>query len=139
MTELPIKTIKRLVNEDKDLNKNRMDFIQIIQADDNPLMRYFMLRPKDKPYVGGHYIGKIMLAKDYPVSPPDFIMLTPNGRFNTDSKICLTISGYHSNQWSSGAWNVLNMIKAIYSIFLADALLFRGNVYLSDVKRNIDR
>jgi len=36
---------------------------------------------------GGIYHGRILLPPEYPFKPPSFIMLTPNGRFETGVKV----------------------------------------------------
>ena len=65
---------------------------------------------------GGVYHGRILVPADYPMKPPDIIVLTPNGRFPTNhtfftqyhpwlcrfevgKKICLSISGHHPETW----------------------------------------
>jgi pentapeptide MXKDX repeat protein len=60
-----------------------------------------------------------MLPNDYPTNPGDFMMLTPNGRFQINSKICLTNSGYHKESWTP-IWNIRNMLKGFISIFNSD-------------------
>ena len=46
-------------------------------------------------------------------------MLTPSGRFNVGTKICLTNSSYHKGDWSS-TWNILSILIAFNSIWLDD-------------------
>lgn len=127
MAEILI-TEKRLRNELKDLKKNKLDFAQAIQDETNKFIFYFLLvgdkeDPKSKEttghYTGGYYIGKIILPPTYPDKPGDFMMLTPNGRFSVNSKICLTNSGYHSESWSP-IWSIRNMILGFASIFYVD-------------------
>ena len=60
-----------------------------------------------------------MHNKDYPLNPPDFMMLTPNGRFLTGNKICLTNTGYHSNDWSP-MWTINAILTGFLSIMLDD-------------------
>ena len=36
---------------------------------------------------GGLYHGRILLPPEYPFKPPSFLMLTPNGRFETGQKV----------------------------------------------------
>jgi|LakMenEpi03Aug12_release.lakeMendotaPanAssembly.Ray.scaffolds.fasta_scaffold341885_1 ubiquitin-conjugating enzyme E2 J2 len=120
MTQPSNLTQKRLANEVKDMIKNKMDFAQAIQDETNPFIFYFLLKPADEPYKGGYYIGKIMLPIDYPAKAGDFMMLTPNGRFEIDHKICLTNSGYHNESWTP-TWSIRNMIIGFISIFLSDA------------------
>jgi len=113
-------TLKRLEGEVRDLCKNRMHFCQAIKSDSDPFIFYFLLRGDDESdYEGGYYLGKILLPQTYPEKPGDFMMLTPNGRFNIDKKICLTNSGYHTENWTA-LWSIRNMIIGFYSIFIDD-------------------
>jgi ubiquitin-conjugating enzyme E2 J2 len=111
--------LKRIIGELKDLYKNKTDFFQAIQDEDNIKLFYFVLRPRDEPYVGGLFIGKIELPNDYPKSPGSFYMLTPNGRFMTNQKICLTNSNYHKENWTP-IWSIRNMVLGVASIFISD-------------------
>ena len=45
--------LKRIQGDIKDLDRNRMEFAQAIQDEQNIKLFYFMLRPKDEPYNGG--------------------------------------------------------------------------------------
>ena len=47
-------------------------------------------------FEGGIYHGRILLPVEYPFKPPNFMLLTPNGRFETLTKICLSITSYHA-------------------------------------------
>ena len=51
------------------------------------------------PYAGGVYKGKLVFPSEFPFKPPAIYMSTPNGRFKTDMRLCLSISGarYVSN------------------------------------------
>lgn len=113
-------TEKRLKNEMKELLKNRLEFAQAIQDEDDKFIFYFLLKgDKDSDYNEGYYIGKIMLPHEYPAKPGDFMTLTPNGRFEINKKICLTNSGYHTESWTP-TWNIKNMIIGFSSIFNSD-------------------
>jgi len=117
-------TQKRLIGELKNLDKCRQSYYQVIQDTTDIFKFYFCLKgdPKDDPkcdYTGGYYIGKIVLPKDYPNNPGEFYMLTPSGRFKVDSKICLTNTSYHKENWTP-IWNLENMTVGFYSIFSAD-------------------
>lgn len=113
-------TEKRLKQELKDLIKNKLEFAQAIQDDTNRFVFYFLLKgDKDTDYKNGYYIGKIMLPESYPLKPGDFMMLTPSGRFTTNSKICLTNSGYHASNWTP-IWSIRNMMIGFSSIFHSD-------------------
>ncbi|KAH9665467.1 zinc finger protein WIP2 [Citrus sinensis] len=46
------------------------------------------------PFAGGYYYGKIKFPPEYPYKPPGILMITPNGRFMTQKKLCLSMSDY---------------------------------------------
>jgi len=119
-TMMSIITKKRLVGEMKTLLRDKLDYAQAYQDEKDPFLFYFLLvGEKGSDYEGGYYIGKIMLPPSYPGSPPDYMMLTPNGRFTHGQKICITNSGYHSADWTP-SWTVKNMLVGFYSIFIVD-------------------
>jgi ubiquitin-protein ligase len=111
--------LRRIQGDVKDLDRNRNNFVQGIQDNENIKLFYFMLRPLEAPYAGGLFMGKIELPDDYPKTPGTFYMLTPSGRFAINAKICLTNSSYHKENWTP-IWSIRNMIVGIISIFVAD-------------------
>lgn len=44
--------------------------------------------PPDTEFEGGIYHFRILLPAEYPFRPPSIMMLTPNGRFELNSKVC---------------------------------------------------
>lgn len=117
---ISINTKKRLIGDLKLLLKEKPDYFEAIPQKDNMLVWYFILKgPKDTVYQEGYYIGKIEHDISYPEKPPNFYMMTPNGRFSINQKICLTISSYHSDQWSP-SWTILNIVNAFYSVMIED-------------------
>ena len=75
-----------------------------------------MAGPKDTSYEEGLYHGRILLPPEYPFKPPSFLFLTENGLFQTNTKICLTISNYHPEYWQP-AWGIRTALMAILSMF----------------------
>jgi ubiquitin-conjugating enzyme E2 J1 len=71
--------------------------------------------PVDTPYEGGLYHGRLLLPPEYPFKPPSIIFTTPNGRFQTGVKICLSITGYHPEFWQP-AWGIRTGLMAIISM-----------------------
>lgn len=112
-------TIKRLNGEIADLDKNRNNQFQAVCDESDMFTFYFLLRDLDGPYEGGIYIGKILLPPEYPRKAGDIVMLTPNGRFQTGSKICLTNSGYHPESWTP-MWTIRNILLGFISVFVTD-------------------
>jgi hypothetical protein len=41
----------------------------------------------------------VILDKKYPYIAPDIYLLTPNGRFKPNQKICLSATKFHQNKW----------------------------------------
>ena len=130
-------TDKRLRGELRDLSKNKLEFAQAIQDESDKLLFYFLLKgDKDSDFANGYYIGKIILPKDYPDSPADFMMLTPNGKFTNDKKICMSNSGFHKESWTP-IWNIRNMLVGLYSFFYDDNS--HGISHIKDTPENRNR
>eukprot|EP00918_Siedleckia_nematoides_P019899 GHVU01042383.1.p1 GENE.GHVU01042383.1~~GHVU01042383.1.p1 ORF type:complete len:206 (-),score=13.10 GHVU01042383.1:384-1001(-) len=58
-----------------------------------------------------------VLPSNYPYSPPSIYMMTPNGRFEVNQKICCSFSDFHEESWSP-SWKVDTMLMALLSFFL---------------------
>ena len=50
---------------------------------------------EDTDYEDGIYHGTIELDQDYPMKPPNIYFMNSNGRFETNTKICLNITKFH--------------------------------------------
>lgn len=72
---------------------------------------------EDERFKGGEYVLRVLVPQNYPFSPPDFVMLTPSGRFATDKKLCMSNSGFHPDEWSP-LWNMKTIILGFLSLFL---------------------
>ncbi|KAK2156017.1 hypothetical protein NP493_2012g00018 [Ridgeia piscesae] len=81
--------------------------------EDNLFEWHFTIRgPADTAFSRGIYHGRIVLPPDYPMKPPSIILLTPNGRFEINKKICLSISGHHPESWQP-SWSIRTALLAI--------------------------
>lgn len=61
---------------------------------------YFLIEgPPDSVYAGGWFVGRLRFPPEYPFKPPGIMMLTPNGRFKTGTRICLSMSDFHPETW----------------------------------------
>jgi len=81
--------------------------------EDNLFEWHFTVRgPEETDFKGGVYHGRIIVPAEYPMKPPDIILLTPNGRFEVGKKICLSISGYHPETWQP-SWSIRTALLAI--------------------------
>jgi len=112
--------LKRIKGDFKLLKKQPLEFIDAYPNEKNLLEWYFLIKgPPDTEYKDGLYIGKILHSEHYPFRGPDYIVLTPTGRFTADKKICLTNSAYHPESWSP-MWNIRNMLEGFLSVMVAD-------------------
>jgi ubiquitin-conjugating enzyme E2 J1 len=60
------------------------------------------------------YHGRILLPADYPFKPPHIVFLTPSGRFETGTKVCLSFSAHHPELWQP-AWGIRLILEALIS------------------------
>lgn len=110
--------IKRLSKELKDIQQNLPPNILATANPSNILeWHYVILGEKDTPFEGGVYHGLLIFPPDYPSKPPAIKMLTPNGRFQVDTRLCLSMSDYHPETWSPG-WTVATVIIGLHSFML---------------------
>jgi ubiquitin-conjugating enzyme E2 J1 len=106
-------TLKRLLKERQMMETSPCREFTAEMLKDNALEWHFtMLGPADTPYAEGYYHGKILVPADYPFKPPDVVLLTPNGRFELDKRICLSISSYHPENWHP-TWGIATVLHAL--------------------------
>ncbi len=120
MPQLSSICAKRLMGDVKMLMREPLEYIEAVPDEKDMLTWYFLIKgPEFSDYKEGYYIGKIMHDPDYPFKPPNFMMLTPSGRFIPDHEICLSNSGYHKDEWSA-MWNIKTILAGFLSIMLDD-------------------
>lgn len=123
-------TQNRIMKEIELLQTKPNEFFDAVPEEGNIFNWYFLIRgPKEMhnqegklvpcPYADGFYIGNLILPIEYPFKPPDFIMLTPSGRYDIGLKICLSFTGFHPDEWDS-TWNIPSMLSGFISNMLAD-------------------
>ena len=89
------------------------------------LCRHFTIRgADDTEFAGGIYHGRILLPPEYPFKPPNIVFLTPSGRFEVGTKVCLSFSAHHPELWQ------VSIDVQIYW-FLHAITSYRTHVYLS--------
>ncbi|RZC32389.1 ubiquitin-conjugating enzyme E2 J2 [Asbolus verrucosus] len=81
------------------------------------LRHYVVCGPENSPYEGGFYHGKLVFPREFPFKPPSIYMITPNGRFRTNKKLCLSISDFHPDTWNP-AWSVSTILTGLLSFML---------------------
>eukprot|EP01029_Cantina_marsupialis_P028815 TRINITY_DN778037_c0_g1_i1.p1 TRINITY_DN778037_c0_g1~~TRINITY_DN778037_c0_g1_i1.p1 ORF type:complete len:259 (-),score=62.77 TRINITY_DN778037_c0_g1_i1:162-938(-) len=111
--------VKRIRGDIRELENNPNDRIYARPLDGDLFEWHFTVRgPIDSDFENGVYHGVIALPSEYPMKPPTIKFLTPSGRFEVDTKICLSISAHHPESWQP-AWGIRTMLEAIVSMFPA--------------------
>ena len=92
------------------------DFVANPVKDDMFCWHFTIRGPPDTEFEGGLYHGIIKLPMSYPNRPPNIMFLTPNGRFDINMDICLSMTKYHKEEWQA-AWTIRSMLEAIIAFF----------------------
>ena len=87
--------------------------------ENNILEWRFAIFDLPEPYSGGVYHGKIVFPSEYPLKPPSVQMLTPSGRFQTNTRICMSMTDFHPETWNP-SWRVETLLLGLVS-FMLDA------------------
>ena len=56
------------------------------------VLRAIVSGPPGTPYAGGAYHGVLKFPCEYPHKAPSVLMYTPSGRFQTNTRICMSMS-----------------------------------------------
>jgi len=94
---------------------------------------YVIKGPEKSLYEGGYYHGKLVFPKDFPFKPPKIMIMTPNGRFKTHTRLCLSISDFHPDTWNP-AWSVSTILTGLLSFMLEKAPTL-GSIETTDYQK----
>ena len=84
-----------------------------------------MRGPEGTPYAGGLYHGMLRFPAEYPFRPPSIYMITPNGRFKPNTRLCLSISDFHPDTWNP-SWSVSTILTGLLSFMVSGAATGRS-------------
>lgn len=76
-----------------------------------------------------------MFPKEYPFKPPRIIMITPNGRFQTNTRLCLSISDFHPDTWNP-AWSVSTILTGLLSFMVSFILHQEREREIENIERD---
>jgi len=123
--------VARLKQDYIRLKRDPVPYIVAEPLPSNLLEWHYVVRgPKDSLYKDGLYHGKLVFPSEFPFKPPSIFMITPNGRFKTDTRLCLSISDYHPDTWNP-AWSVSTILTGLLS-FMLERSPTLGSVETSD-------
>jgi len=109
--------IKRIMQEARELANDPCTDYSAAPLEDDIFEWHCTLRgPADTEFEGGLYHFRILLPAEYPFRPPSIMLLTPNGRFELNSKICISFTNYHEELWQP-AWGVRTAIIGLQGFF----------------------
>lgn len=97
---------------------------------DSIVWHYCLIGAKDSCYQGGYYHGVLTFPAAYPFKPPSIKMMTPNGRFEIDTRLCLSMSDFHPETWDP-MWSVGTILMGLYS-FMHDTQSTLGSIQTTD-------
>jgi len=131
--------VKRLMREAAELAGATSEY-SAAPLEDNLFEWHFTVRgPGETEFEGGIYHGRIIVPPEYPMKPPDIILLTPNGRFEVGKKICLSISGHHPETWQP-SWSIRTALLAIIAFMPTPAQGTIGSLdYSTEERRALAR
>ncbi|KAK9694362.1 hypothetical protein K7432_013452 [Basidiobolus ranarum] len=129
--------VKRIMRELAELEKEPSAEFVATPLESNIFEWHFTLRgPAGTPFEEGRYHGRLLLPFEYPFKPPNIMLLTPNGRFEINKKICLSITGYHPEFWQP-VWGIRLALLALISFMPTHGEGAIGALDCSDADRKI--
>ncbi|KAL0319498.1 UNVERIFIED_CONTAM: Ubiquitin-conjugating enzyme E2 34 [Sesamum angustifolium] len=125
--------VKRLQKEYRALCKEPVSNVVARPLPNDILEWHYVLGSQGTPFAGGYYYGKIKFPPEYPFKPPGISMTTPNGRFMTQKKICLSMSDFHPESWNP-MWSVSSILTGLLS-FMMDNSPTTGSVSTTEEEK----
>mmetsp|Transcript_7602 Transcript_7602/g.16160 ORF Transcript_7602/g.16160 Transcript_7602/m.16160 type:complete len:330 (-) Transcript_7602:258-1247(-) len=108
-------SLRRIQADIRELARDPSDRYHAAPLEDDMFEWHFTIRgADDTEFEGGVYHGRILLPAEYPFKPPHIVFLTPSGRFETGTKVCLSFSAYHPELWQP-AWGIRLILEALIS------------------------
>ncbi|CAF89614.1 unnamed protein product, partial [Tetraodon nigroviridis] len=114
----PTTATQRLKQDYLRIKKDPVPYICAEPLPSNILEWHYVVRgPEKTPYEGGYYHGKLIFPREFPFKPPSIYMITPNGRFKCNTRLCLSITDFHPDTWNP-AWSVSTILTGLLSFMV---------------------
>jgi ubiquitin-conjugating enzyme E2 J2 len=118
---IPQQCIIRLQKEYLQIQKEKIPNIECAPLESNLLEWHYVIhdlnQQQSTSFCGGIYHGKLVFSPQYPYKPPSIYMLTPNGRFQINQRICTSMSDFHPETWRP-LWSIRSILIGLLSFFL---------------------
>ncbi|CAH8514909.1 Ubiquitin-conjugating enzyme E2 J2, variant 2 [Schistosoma haematobium] len=129
--------LQRLKQDYLRLSKDPVPYITAEPLPTNLFEWHYVIKgPVDSPYKGGYYHGKLVFPRDFPFRPPSIYMITPNGRFACNTRLCLSISDFHPDTWNP-AWSVSSILTGLLSFMLENTCTMGSVVTSTCTKKQL--
>ncbi|KAL1233518.1 Ubiquitin-conjugating enzyme E2 [Trichinella spiralis] len=129
----------RLRKDAARLARDPVPYVKAMPLPSNILEWHYLLQgPEDSPYAGGFYHGKLIFPSDYPFKPPSIYIITPNGRFKPNTRLCLSISDFHPDTWNP-TWSVSTILTGLLSFMLESTPTYGSIVTTDEAKQKLAR
>lgn len=126
--------IRRMQKEIEKISTSPTEGIYAAPNEDNILVWDYCLKgAKDTTFEGGYYHGRLLFRPNFPFSPPTIYMITPNGRFEVNTPLCLSISDFHPESWNP-AWTISSILIGLLS-FMNENSCSEGSIRTNKSKR----
>lgn len=128
------RAVQRLRREYTKLNEDPIPYVTARPIPADILEWHFVVRgPEKTPLEGGVYHGKLRFPQDFPFSPPSIYIMTPNGRFECNKRLCLSISDFHPETWNP-SWSMASILTGLLS-FMLDSAPTSGSLDTTDEQK----
>lgn len=108
-------SLRRIQADVRELSVDPSDQYHAAPLEDDMFEWHFTIRgPAETPFFNGVYHGRIILPPEYPFKPPSIMFLTQSGRFEINTKVCLSFTSFHPELWQP-AWGIRLMLEALIS------------------------
>jgi len=91
---------------------------------------YVLEGSEGTPFEGGRYHGVVLFPPQYPYKPPSVRMMTPNGRFAPNAKLCMSMTDFHPESWNP-LWSVGTILTGLLSFMHDEAQATTGAIVTS--------
>ncbi|CAM9216731.1 unnamed protein product [Lampetra fluviatilis] len=127
----PTTATQRLKQDYLRIQRDPVPYVSAEPLPSNILEWHYVVRgPEKTPYEGGLYHGRLLFPREFPFKPPSIYMVTPNGRFKCNTRLCLSISDFHPDSWNP-AWSVSTILTGLLS-FMVERGATLGSIDTSD-------
>ncbi len=94
--------------------KEEDEFIKYYMDENNVRVWYALLHGVAGEFTDGQYLVRVEFPEKFPIDPPWFFFMTPNGVYDLEKKVCIDIGGYHKENYPA-ALGAKGFIKQLVS------------------------